>query len=119
MKSKKQFPNERYLENDLFVLKNIVSDLHWMARRYADGRASYATSMFNDATRKLLRMGVRLNPTTDGKLFADDRMGPAFSGITPEDLETERKYVEAQREKDDQDGKPRASEKMEANRKKI
>ena len=28
-------------------LRRIICDIHWMARRYATGRSSYAPSMFN------------------------------------------------------------------------
>jgi hypothetical protein len=30
-------------------IKQAVKDIIWMARRYADGRRTYAPSMFNDA----------------------------------------------------------------------
>jgi len=30
-------------------LKAAIKDIVWMARRYADGRRTYAPSMFNDA----------------------------------------------------------------------
>jgi hypothetical protein len=37
----------------LRALERIVADTLWMARRYADGRQSYATGMYNDAARWL------------------------------------------------------------------
>lgn len=63
-------------------LLEIVTDFHWMARRYADGRMSYATSLFNDHTRVLQSMDIELNPTADGVLFAQDGMGRPFDGLT-------------------------------------
>ena len=31
------------------VLLGVIQDIYWMARRYADGRQTYAVSMYNDA----------------------------------------------------------------------
>lgn len=67
------------------VLKSIAADLHWMARRYADGRQSYATSTFNDLTRRLLAMDVKLNATGDGTIWARDAMGRAYDHLTDEE----------------------------------
>lgn len=61
-----------------------AEDLHWMARRYADGRQSYAVGMHNDHTRSLLGLGARLNPTGDGTLWAADGSGQI--GPTPADM---------------------------------
>ncbi len=66
-------------------LREIAAGLHWMARRYADGRMSYAASSFNAWTRRLLAMGVELNPTGDGTVWARDGMGRAFDGLTDEE----------------------------------
>jgi hypothetical protein len=44
--------------------RQIVRDIYWMARRYADGRLSYAPGMFNDAIRKAVEGGW-LKPSTD------------------------------------------------------
>ena len=67
------------------TLEAIVGDLHWQARRYADGRSSYATGLFNGHTRALLAMGIELNPTGDGTVWARDAMGRAFDGLTDEE----------------------------------
>ncbi len=74
---------ELQIENDR--LKVIARDLHWMARRYADGRQSYATSLHNDNTRALLAMGVALNATGDGTLWARDSAGRAYDELTDEE----------------------------------
>lgn len=63
-------------------LRTIVGDLHWMARRYADSRRSYAAPLFNHATRTLLRLGVKLDPTTDGIVWARDGLGRGFDGLS-------------------------------------
>lgn len=70
------------IKRDYEALKSIASALHWMARRYADGRQSYVTSMFNELTRALLRRGVELNRTGDGTIWARDAMGRAYDGLT-------------------------------------
>lgn len=66
-------------------LERIVRDLHWMARRYADGRMTYATSMFNNHTRRLLELGVELNPTGDDTIWARDGMGRAYDGLSEQE----------------------------------
>ena len=66
-------------------LKSIAVHLHWMARRYADGRQSYATSLHNENTRELIAMGVPLNATGDGTLWARDSGGRAYDGLTNEE----------------------------------
>lgn len=40
------------LERERDEARQIVRDIHWMARRYADGRMTYAVGMFNDAVKK-------------------------------------------------------------------
>lgn len=67
---------------DVNQLKIIAAELHWMARRYADGRQSYATSMFNDATRKLLAMGIKLNPCAEEIIWARDAGGRGFDNLS-------------------------------------
>lgn len=37
--------------------RKIVQDIHWMARRYADGRKTYAPDMFNKAVRPAFEAG--------------------------------------------------------------
>jgi hypothetical protein len=64
------------------ALKRYCADLHWMARRYVDGRSSYAPSMFNGITRGLLSMGVQLNATGDGIIWARDGMGRGFDKLS-------------------------------------
>lgn len=64
------------------ALATICRDLHWMARRYADGRSSYAPSLFNEHVHTMLRLGVPLNPTADGTIWAYDGMGRDFDHLT-------------------------------------
>jgi len=68
------------------ILQKICQDFHWMARRYCDGRSTYATSLFNGGTGQLLRMGIQLNQGGDGTVWASDGMGKRFDGVTDEDL---------------------------------
>jgi hypothetical protein len=63
-------------------IKNAVRDLHWMGRRYADGRCSYAPGMFNGRVRDLLAAGFELGEP----LFARDGMGRAFDGLTEDEV---------------------------------
>lgn len=59
-----------------------LMSLHWMARRYADGRSSYSPGLFNDITRKLLAAGVELKTPH----FARDGMGRRFDRLTDEQV---------------------------------
>lgn len=45
-------------------LTSIILDIHWMARRYADGRQSYAGGMFNRAMDEALALGIPLKQDT-------------------------------------------------------
>lgn len=78
-----------------------VCDLHWMGRRYADGRTSYATSLFNEHTRFLKALGFPLNPTGDETIWARDTMGRLFDGLTSDEAEmgnAPEKYVSPPKE---------------------
>jgi hypothetical protein len=84
------------LEEENKRLREIVADLHWMARRYADNRMTYATGLHNDRTRELLAMGVDLNPGSEG-LWARDGMGDDYAEITAEESATVKSAAEAER----------------------
>lgn len=43
-------------------LMSVIQDIWWMARRYADGRLSYAPGMFNRAINKAMNNGLECNP---------------------------------------------------------
>jgi hypothetical protein len=47
-------------------LRRIAKDLQWMARRYANGRRTYAVGVCNDATKHLIEMGVEIKPDPVG-----------------------------------------------------
>jgi hypothetical protein len=56
-------------------LRRMVVDLQWMARRYADGRKTYAPSMVNDITLQALRMGIPIKKANeDEEIWAYDGM---------------------------------------------
>lgn len=63
----------------------LVRDLAWMARRYCDGRASYAPSTFNGHTRTLLSLGVPLNPTGDETIWARNSYGRGSDGFNDDE----------------------------------
>lgn len=60
------------------ALAEIIHDLHWMARRYADMRSSYAPSMLNRHVQKLFELGYSLR----SPLYARDGMGRKFDGLS-------------------------------------
>jgi len=39
-------------------LLSVISDIYWMARRYADNRMTYAPGMYNDAIDKAIANGL-------------------------------------------------------------
>ena len=56
------------LKNENEALKRLLLDLHWMARRQADG-GQEAFPGFNENTKTLLGFGIKLNPTGDGTIW--------------------------------------------------
>lgn len=50
-------------------LEFIIVDIHWMARRYADGRQSYAVGLFNSAMDKALSLGIFLKEDSALKTY--------------------------------------------------
>lgn len=70
----------RFVGNNIVVSNYDLMSLHWMARRYADGRSSYSPGLFNGITRKLIAAGAELK----APLFARDGMGRRYDRLTPE-----------------------------------
>ena len=66
MKSKNEILSE------LAAYKQSFEDVHWMARRYADGRSSYAPGMYNDALERVMKFGFKPNECDDGYIWARD-----------------------------------------------
>lgn len=54
-------------------LRWIICEIHWMARRYATGRSSYAPSMYNDAIQVAINLGCNIKPdqADNDKIYAD------------------------------------------------
>ena len=46
------------------VLKQILLDTIWMARRYADGRRTFSPSIVNRAIDRLEAIGIKITPDT-------------------------------------------------------
>lgn len=64
------------------ILKEIAVNLHWAARRYADGRSSYVASMINESVRSLLTLGVKLHAGSDSTIWARDGFGRRYDGLS-------------------------------------
>jgi hypothetical protein len=64
------------------ALRTIIIDIHWMARRYADMRSTYAPNMLNGRTREALALGVALKKPH----FARDGMGRSFDRLSPDEV---------------------------------
>lgn len=54
-------------------LESIILDIYWMARRYADGRLTYAVEMYNNAIERAVKLGlpIKSDPIC-GSYFAQD-----------------------------------------------
>ena len=59
------------LRDEVDALRRIVRDLHWMARRYCDGRISTVASTFNEHTRALLGLEVASEIERTARLVID------------------------------------------------
>jgi len=59
-------------EADRDEARQIVRDIHWMARRYASGRHTYAPSMFNEAISKAVAGGWLTADNVSEPLLAVD-----------------------------------------------
>lgn len=70
--------------SDAAAVQWIVEVMHPLAHAYADGRATYATGMCNDATRVLRAAGFDLSATEALGLsvWVTDGMGDSFLGLT-------------------------------------
>ena len=55
-------------------LESIIRDTLWMARRYADGRSTYAPDMYNRAADLAIQLGVVWKPDKNGEVYATDGM---------------------------------------------
>jgi len=61
---------EEKLERERDEAREIVREIWWMARRYADGRNTFAPKMFNDAIAPAVKDW--LMDTDNGDLYAKD-----------------------------------------------
>ena len=73
-------------------LREIVTELHFWARRYADGRATYVTPDFNNMTRELLATDFQLRED-GGTIWAKDQHGRKFDGLTDEEVRGSASWV--------------------------
>lgn len=80
-------PSEEVLagigEDEVGQLQYAVHVIHPLAHRYADGRATYATSMFNEATRALRAAGFTLGVTEAAgrSVWVADGFGDGYDGL--------------------------------------
>lgn len=68
--SKNQIPDNQEIE----MLRSVIQDMWWMARRYVNGRKSYAVSMYNNAIKRAQDAGMIFSPDNDGLIEAKDGM---------------------------------------------
>ena len=52
----------RLNNDDIDALIGIIHNTFWMARRYANGRQTYAPNIINDCLEKLHTLGIDIDP---------------------------------------------------------
>lgn len=81
LKSAMQMSNEMdIVERENQKLKNIILEIQWMARRYANGRKTYAVDQYNTAIKAAQALGIEFRPDTDGLVMAKDGMFDSEEG---------------------------------------
>lgn len=78
-------------------LREVIEKIWWMARRYADGRQTYATGLFNDSIREAQALGCELKPDL-GTFWARDRDGRSCDGLSEADAAMGEPLREAPRD---------------------
>ena len=80
-----EFELERVLAY-VSTLEQYIQECDWLARRYAEGRRTYATGQYNDAKRAVLATGLELelDPLTSTP-WARDGSGARFCGLSAEE----------------------------------
>lgn len=73
----------KQLKSENEALRHIITEIHYMSQRYADGRRTFAASIHNDATKTCLRLGIDL-PSVDGIIWARDGGGRSFDHLSEE-----------------------------------
>lgn len=56
-------------------LRRIIQETLWMARRYADGRSTYAPGLVNENIMAALKLGIDLDGPTDPPYAKDGMFG--------------------------------------------
>lgn len=65
----------RDYEGRISKLEYVITEIQWMARRYAHGRMTYSVSMYNDAIKLAQSTGMTFRPDPiDGLVEAKDGM---------------------------------------------
>jgi hypothetical protein len=72
--TKKQLESLDAMQNEIAVLRRVVQDTFWMARRYANGRSTYAPTTVNIALEALAGIGQIIS--ADMTLLEDGNTSP-------------------------------------------
>lgn len=69
-----KYENEE-LKKRMAIIEGAVKEIHWMGRRYAEGRSTYAPYQFNKAVDACLNVGVKFhNLESERDIYARDGM---------------------------------------------
>lgn len=71
-------------------LRGIILDTIWMARRYANGRSTYAPGVVNRCIDLLLNSGINIEPDPEFGMYAADGM---FGKWNPELRRFEKEFL--------------------------
>ena len=75
--------------SEVLILREIVRDLQWMARRYANRGSAADKALLNKHTLALIAMGVPLNVKMDGTLWAKTATAQEYASVEPQTPSTE------------------------------
>lgn len=67
-------------------LGSAVTELQWMARRYADNRQTAAPGIVNDITARMVELAIEPHVGVEGVIWAQDGGGRRFDALTDEQL---------------------------------
>jgi hypothetical protein len=75
--------------SEVLILREIVRDLQWMARRYANRGTAADRALINKHTLALIAMAVPLNVKMDGTLWAKTADEREYASVEPHAPSTE------------------------------
>lgn len=67
--------DKKLLEDQLKAAHSIIIETLWMARRYADGRMTFAPTTVNECIDAAIKLGIDIQPDNDDMYATDGTLG--------------------------------------------